>query len=462
MTQQIKDAFLQAFPIVITPAKAQALIKLVNAFELRDQNPLAFNHYSLGIYKCAFKTKDRDDFFNIFGFNEQDADDAVGDFISNGETVAGVDMKDIDKQMSKVDTQATKDMKTAGISAGDVRKTIQDISAIDNRFHVVSDPFNLFVPYVLFHLRNSKLATQLKEMAMFKTLMFLQYRFFTSIVNYRFPYKPDAAVMDAMFENLTNKFDIKQQGTWANVMKARAINILSANSVHANTLTTFTGDKEILYFVTDVQTRIRNQINLIAAEFYKTKEEHDRIETYSSVGTDEEGEKVLIDNNACFDMLVENVYTDSLSVAKFLDDRAIRLIISMFTNLNTTNFRSFLVNFSDKAVRDQRAQASDKEMDKDGKVLFVGAHILITNIVQKSYRFCLQNRVDICKPILILKTMKDAFASSRISDETILQLRYSTEYLVSTIQNSRRESVVSALRIGFMLYIILLSFKYLK
>ena len=454
MSQQIKDAFAVTFPITITPALAQAIIRLVATFELRDQNPLAFNTYSLGIYKCVFTTKDRDDFFNLFNVDEEIAAKSVSNFIKHG-AICGINASSLDKLTKGLD-------KDDVFSAGDVRKTIHGLSVVDNRFAVISDPFNLFVPYVLYCITNANITDQLKQQALFKLVMFYQYRFFTSLVNHRFPYKPDQATMDAMFENLTNKFDLKQYGTWANVMKARAVNILSANSLHAKTLQTFTEDKDVLYFITDTQTRIRNQINLITAEFMKTKEEKDRISSYSSLGSDEDGEKVLIDNNACFDMLVENVYTDSLSVAKFLDDKAIRLIVSMFSNLNTTNFRSFLVNFSDKAVRDQRGKSADREIEQDGRLLLVGAKTFITNLIQKSYRYCLQNKVDIRKPVMILKAMKDAFSSSRTSDETILQLRASSEYLVYNLQNSRRDSVLSALRIGFMLYIIILSFKYLK
>lgn len=94
--------------------------------------------------------------------------------------------------------------------------------------------------------------------------------------------------------------------------------------------------------------------------------------------------------------------------------------------------------------------------------MLVGAEIVIKTIIQRSYRYCIQNNIDIRKPILVLKAMKDAFSASRVMDEGILQLRESVGELVLELQSSRRDSVMSALRIGFMLYILILSFKYSK
>lgn len=44
-------------------------------------------------------------------------------------------------------------------------------------------------------------------------LLFLQYKFFTSLVNYRFKYKANEAIMTATYEQLSNKYYIKVYGT---------------------------------------------------------------------------------------------------------------------------------------------------------------------------------------------------------------------------------------------------------
>lgn len=452
MSHELRDVFYQTLPIKITLPVAKAIIQLVNAYETRDSNPLAFNTYSLGVQKCLFLTSDRNDFFNLFDLDVTDATKAIRSCF-HGDQFCGVSANAINR--------LEKDAVT-GVNISDVSRTLSQTHSSDTNFRIVTDPFNVFAVYIIHRCEVSDIPNRVKEEAKFKTFMFLQYRFFTSLVNHRFPYGADESLMTAMFESLTGRFDIKTYGTWKKVMEARAVSLLNPTGIHGKTIQNFAEDRNVVYFLSDSQTRIRNQINLITGEYMKIKDEHDTFGTYSATGTDKEGEKVLLDNVSMLDVMCSGVYGDSLSVAKFLDQKAVSLISNMFSNLNSTNFRSFLVNFSDKAVKDNRAKKSNATRDKDGKVVLVGAEILIKTIIQRSYRYCIQNNIDIRKPILVLKTMKDTFSASRVMDEGILQLRESANELVLELQSSRRDSVMSALRIGFMLYILILSFKYSK
>lgn len=461
MSTEIKTAFLRDLPVTVDIPIAKALIKLVDTFETRGSNPLAFNTYSLGVYKCLFLTEDRDAFFNLFDMDYEQIRTIMKPLIGNNR-VAGISMNDVQRLMKADNAQLERALKERGLTAADIRKVVNSTTVLNSNYKVATDPFNIFVVYVLYKISSSKIPANLKELAMFKTFMLLQYKFFTSLVNHRFPYQADESAMTLMYESLSNKFDLKTYGTWKKVMEARANLILNVSSVHERVLKDFEDDRAIIYFLSDSQTRIRNQINLIVAEFMKIKDERDIFGSYSSTGTDKEGEKVVLDNVSYFDMMCSNVYTDSLSVAKFLDDTAIKLIVNMFVNLNSTNFRNLLVNFSDRAVRDHKAGTGNKTISKGGRTYIVGTELLITTIIQKTYRFCMQNQIDYRKPVAVLKAAKDVYSSSRSTDEDILQIRDSMVDMVNELQSSRRESLLSALRIGFVLYILLLSFKYIK
>ncbi len=63
---------------------------------------------------------------------------------------------------------------------------------------------------------------------------------------------------------------------------------------------------------------------------------------------------------------------------------------------------------------------------------------------------------------VVLKAIKDVYSSSRISDDGIIQVRESVNKLILELQSNRRDATVSSFRIAFVLYIIILSFKYLK
>ena len=461
MSSMIKDVFTSRLPLTITPALATAIIRFVNAYETRGTHPEAFNSPYLGLYPCYFLTKDRDDFFSMFNTDDKEMIKLIAPYLKR-DTVFGVSMRSLIDMAKEFLFSFFKNSSIFGISAGEARKIISDITTIDANFKVASDPMNVLVTYLLYLICNSSIPQQLKTDAMFKLLMLLQYKFFTSLVNHRFKYKPDEAVMRAMFESLTNKFDIKQYGTWKRVMEARASQFILPDSLHYNTFLKYDDDKKILYVITDVQTRIRNQINIVTQEFMKTKERQDKIGSYSHIGSDVDGEKIIIDNNSSFDSMTSNVYNDSLSVPRFLDDQAIQLISGLFSGLNQSKIRSFLIAFSELAVKQSKSGQMFNIKEENGVVLLIGAQVLIQNIIQKSYRYCIQNKVNLNNLPAILKAIKDVYSSSRISDDGIIQVRESVNHLVEALQSSRREATMSSFRIAFILYIILLSFKYLK
>ena len=454
-TNQIKTVFSEHFPIKVTKELVQALTHYVEAYETRGTHALAFNTYSMGIYSCYFTKQDQDNFFEIFNsFNVEVSAPAIKKLIAvnaGRKSVFGVQPKSF---------KVEKDL----ITAPEIRRASKNITAINSQFSVISDPFNLFVPYTIHCLIT---ATGIPKQAIytccFKLLMILQYKFFTSLVNHYFKHKPKESVMEAMFENLSNKFDIKIYGTWRRVFEARAEQLLTENSIHFGAIHNFDVDADILYLISDIQNRVRSQVKNVTIKFYETLEDNDKIEDYGTVGSTVEGEKIVVDNLSAYDAMAVNIYNDALNINKFLNENYIRLITKMFTNLTTTNFRKFLEQFSEYATLKARAGESNATLTKKGipYELLIGPEILIHTIIQKSYRYCMQNNVNL-KPLEILRALKDVYSSSRISDPGILQIRATMAHLVLELQDSRREVVLSALRIAFVIYIIILSFKFLK
>ena len=462
MSHEIKDTLSAFIKIEMTPALANAVIRFVNAYESRGTHPEAFNSPFLGLYPCFFLTKDRDDFFAIFDVDNKEITSHINKHSNGHDTIFGVTTRSLMDSFRGMLDNIRRSMVIQGITASDVRRMVNDITSIDSNFKVASDPLNIFVTYLLHITAISTLKDELKRTVLFKLLMLLQYKFFTSLVNHRFKYKPDESVMVAMFESLTNKFDIKQHGTWKKVMEARAEQFVQKDSLHYPTFINYDDDKKILYVITDVQTRIRNQINIVTHEFMLAKERHDKIGTYSHMGTDADGEKVIMSGNSGFDMMIASVYNDSLAVTRFLDDDALMLVSGMFRGLPLPKIRSLLITFSELAVKQAKAGQSQVIKEENGIVIFVGSQALIQNIIQKSYRYCIQNKINMRQVASILKAIKDVYSSSRISDAGIIQVRESVNKLVLELQSNRRDATVSSFRIAFVLYIIILSFKYLK
>ena len=480
-TTQIRDLFYEHFPIDPTPALANALIKFVNAYETRGTHPEAFNTPYLGLKPCYFLTKDRDDFFSLFGSTEREVKKLITQNSTGSSKIFGIATSTIigtiigmiivfyqnwekfnpeywEKQKNK--RKLTNTM--SGITNSDVKKMIKEASSVNDNFKVASDPFNLFSIYAAHCFFASNLPDKLKYEAALKCLMLLEYKFFTSLVNHRFKFRPDEDSMRALFESLSAKFDIKQFGTWKQVLLVRATSFLNKDGIHYKTFTEFNDDMAILYAVTDLQTRIRNQINIFTEEFNRVKETRDRIGDYTLSGTDPDGEKAIVDVSDSYDKMTSNVYHDCMSVPHFIDESIIRMVSKFFTSINAAKLKSTLISFSELATKQARA-GKQLELGKyEGEQIDVGAQALITSIIQKTYRYLTITNVNLNSVAEILKGTKDAYSSSRINDEGVTYVRRSIVYLIDNIQDSTREATVTSLRTAFVMYIILLSFKYLK
>lgn len=463
-TSQIRDIFYRELPINVTPKLATVVIHFVNAYESRNTHPEAFNSPYLGLHPCYFLTKDRDDFFALFDYTEATVKSLISTSPSHNSTMFGVSMRSLLDPITKSLQQLfqTTLRGAHNLTNAEVRNSIKEITSINTNFKVASDPFNLFSIYAAHCFFASDLPEKLRYEAALKCLLLLEYKFFTSLVNHRFKYRPDEESMRALFEGLSSKFDIKQYGTWKEVLEARAHSFLKKEGIHYETLQKFDNDFRILYVVTDLQTRIRNQINIFTEEFMKIKESRDKIGSYTLAGSDIDGEKVIVDLSNSYDIMISGVYHAALSVPQFIDDMVIRIVTSFFTGINQTKMKSVLISFSEWATKQARSGQQMKIGVENGEPIDIGAQVLITSIIQKTYRYFVITNTNIKNVSSIVKSTKDVYSSSRILDEGILHVRRSVSYLLTKIQDSQREATLTSLRTAFIMYVILLSFKYLK
>jgi hypothetical protein len=152
-----------------------------------------------------------------------------------------------------------------------------------------------------------------------------------------------------------------------------------------------------------------------------------------------------------------------MSVSRIIDIKAMRLAVALFSAIRLEQLKQFIISFSEECVKLAKLGADDKiTKNKDtGNEILIGGHILIQSIIQQSYRYCRNNDIDISIPSKFIKGVKDVYTSSRITEPGILQVRESVAHYVSTLQTSTRESTVTALRTAFIIYVVILSLKYI-
>lgn len=413
-TKYIKSYLSDKFPITITDSILKQLILIVKKYEIRGDHPLALNSPLLGVNMILFVQSDRDMLFDLFNKEESD-----------------------------------------------LKKIIRDIPSINNNFIVVSDSFNIFCTWVLYNIqKNHKLNKKLKYEASFALMNYFQYRFFSSIINYYYPYKANEAIMMAVIHNLNLKFDITKYKTWKKVIYKRSEDTLDKHSPHEKTLKDYEPDDSILYLITDTQTRIRNQIKVISSLFHEYKEKNNLIKTYT-LTANIDGDVVIKDSTFIFDGITEKIFSQMIHGNEFINDKYIIFISKLFKILSASMIRTLLIKLSEVAKDQAYKKQEEKERVIKSEKLILGLKSLTREIIKSTYNYMIEKDININNKILVIDTTKKIFSYSRIVNPDILKIKDSLAYLLSKLNLTNRKATLSSLGIIVPMYMILKSFDFI-
>lgn len=409
----LKKLLKAKWNITITPRQIKELELMVKVYELRDQHSTTLNTPLLGITDMFFLGKDQQRLYEIFG------------------------MYDIDE----------------------FTKVFHSSPNVDTMHKVTSNPYNFFTVWIAHLIMNSTLSSKQKEVGLFNLFKLLHYKFFTSVVNHNFPYKAHEDVMGMTIDELPAKFIIKKKdtSTWKLAMEQRAKDVYSKDSIHYKVLKRFEPDSKVLYIISDISSRLRMRLRLIVQNYYKNKEENRKILEYGIV-KDVDGTKIIQNTIASYDKMCTGVASEALIVHKFINFKYIKIISQLHTILSPDVFRSFLTEFSSLASYQYGKHQIDEIVVTKKATQYIGYRALITAIIQTTYRTCIRDKVRMDKPIMILSRARDIFKSSRVTDPAIHNIKDSVDMIIANQNITNKDPVKVALRIGFITYILLLSF----
>jgi hypothetical protein len=414
MSVPFKQMLLEKFPLHISRKHYDQMHKYVLGFELRPGCVEGLNSALLGVENMFFLPKDVQALFDIF---------------------------DVDRELFKKTTLAHPE--------------------VNVDFKVASDPYNIFVVYLVYLVDKSDLSRQQKDEFKLQLIKMLHYKFFTSVVGHQFPYKADRATMEKTIDSLNAKYDIKSRETptWKLVIEKRSEDVIAPDSIHFKTLQQLPTFKDITYAISDMQTRIRSKVVNVSQRYYDTKKANDSIGTSSLVSTID-GEKNIKSIEASYDVMISTITNDALNVNKFIDLSFIDLVVGLTNNIKADMLKALLVRFSEMATLQSRKGEQNKVTGKSGYSRLEGYKVLISSIIQKTYRACVVDKeVNMKSRLHILQKANNLYKSSRINDEDILVIKNSVDAFVESCELSRRPSTNASLKIGFITYIILLSFR---
>lgn len=324
------------------------------------------------------------------------------------------------------------------------------LPTVNRDWHISSDAMNLSCIWLSQAIFNSKhLSAKEKADGMVDVFCILQYKYITSILFNFFKYPADKAIAEATYAQLSFKYAIKIYGSWSALIKARAEEIISETGIHYRTVTKMDIDDDVIKAVNDIQGRIKDIVKNICAVFHSVKQQGIKVTTTSAVMTDHDGQEILKDKSRsaiAYSRYMHSIVTDKTS---FIKQELVTVIENMMHTMPPKLFIDALEWMSDNYSQNG-AGIIEEVLDET---------MLHTLDYLSHNRDLIKKDSDLA---LILVKLRGVYMSSRSTDESLQQLREKTEKIVSISTGNKNESVISSVRTGVMLYIVLraLTMKY--
>lgn len=322
---------------------------------------------------------------------------------------------------------------------------VHKLPFINKEWKVSGNIFNVTCVWIMHAFDNTHLLTEeQKHEGKLRICMYMHYRFLTSILFWFFKYPADPEIAAAVYAQLSYKYVLKQNGSWGATLKARSEEILSPTSIHALTIKKLDNDERVVYMINDVYGRIKDMMKNIMGLHERIKEQGTRI-SRSNALIETDGELILKDsakNIVVYTRYIRSIIPDANSFIR-------QELIDVIANIMQT--------MPPKLLHQTLKWCSDNY----GHLNTNGVEKTIDGIMEHAFEFISGNRgVLRAKGDLIgfLSKLRGTYMSSRSTDESLIKLRRDVEDIIKMATKTKNDSVIAAVRTGFLLYIILRSF----
>jgi hypothetical protein len=315
------------------------------------------------------------------------------------------------------------------------------LPTVNSDWVVSSDTLNLSCAWLLHALLHSKkLSDAQRHQAMLDVVLVMQYKFLTSRLYRHFKYPADRATAEATYAALTFKYAIKQYGSWAAVLNARAEEVISPTGLHRKAIELMDPDSTVIYLLNDTQGRIRDMLKNIYDVFLQVHRQGIKISSTSSL-VEHDGVEILKDkskNLLAYTRYINSIITDRNS---FIREELLTVIEKQMKTMPPRLFRESLEWMSDN-YRQSGASMIEELLNE---TLIHSFDYLAEN------RNLVRNSTDLAS---LLTRLRGVYMSSRSTDPALFSLREKAEKIVKLATNNKNSSVIAAVRTGILLYLI--------
>lgn len=323
-----------------------------------------------------------------------------------------------------------------------LEKDLKRVTTIVQEFKITSDALNLTLMYMMHRiLTSSKLSEAQKARGAYDTALVFFYRCIAIRQSDYFHFAADPKVAQAAYADLSNKFLIKQLGSWRAVMEYRAKELCDPKGLHYKNIVAFEDDSQIVYAISDSENRIRDLYKNYCAAFHKAYAEGSRVTTTSSTIVDMEGVEKVREKVKSTEQYVGYIRSAVLDSPSFVRPELVEVVISINTNTSQRMLSSTLSWMSENYNQPKWHLKIDTYL----RLIIVHSFYLLNESgasEMKDYPS-------------MLSSLKNLYLSTRSSDKELLEIRKLGDELIKAANGHVNNSLAMATRTATILYITL-------
>jgi len=337
-----------------------------------------------------------------------------------------------------------------------MQKELYEVKGIVKSHKVSSNLLYNLLVYAMYRIQHSSESDTVKNRVKTEAGLVMSYMMITSLYVRRFNFLVKDNIATTVYERMSQKFLIKQLGSWQAVFINMIETIINKKGVNYRKLQAYTTD-DGLKVITDIQTKIRSHINHAFNLLMIVLEEDLIIKQLSTTSSNVDGDKVVGD----IDSYASNIKHTIKSVAnkdyEFIDPTITKVVLSLYPSIKEKElegFISYMTNADNLDVKDLKKLGLPKSNNVHQEVL--EAIISISILYLQRYGVNITDRNNIP---LILTLLKNYWNSGRSTDPRVEKIKKYIAKQITISSKRKTKWLITGLTTAYIVYIYMRSIK---
>lgn len=313
---------------------------------------------------------------------------------------------------------------TVGLTEDQIKKAIKESDSIDNTWVIATNPL-----YTLCTLIARYFLVKNDDKNLILTTSFMTFVMYAMRFKHFFKYNPIENVMSYTISNLSNRFDIKKEGS----VYATYINTTKTCLTNHNTGLKRLDDRDYVLFVNDLHSRIGKKLREIANEYYKNYKEGN----YLNVDQDYEDEDSIMES-------------DNVS-----------FLVARIVSKNMSRFETSGIYYKGIKLASEYNKISELEMRNLLVLIHSGKHNKdveeLISAILLIYLFDLKKKPETIRSASFLTNMMFVFGKMTKQNENLNKIRELLTHFVSKTsiaKKTKREATLNAYKKALYMYML--------